>query len=80
MVSARFKCSRVTPLGAPSYKEGWGAEVEYTPDYAGGKNRQWSEATPSGVMRLTVTNKDALAAPEMQPGAEVEILIGPVPD
>lgn len=60
MVTAKFKVSRVTPMGAETVEDAWGTEIEMTPDYAGGANREWSEATPSGVCRLTVTNKAAI--------------------
>lgn len=71
MVTARFRVSRVTPLGAETIEEGWGAEIEMTPDYAGGANHEWSEATPSGVCRLTVTNKAAVE--KLPQGAALEI-------
>jgi hypothetical protein len=53
-VTARFKVSRVTPMG--DEKEPWAYEVEMTPDYAEGRNKDWSKATPSGVCRMTITN------------------------
>lgn len=73
MVTARFKVSRVTPLGAETIEDAYAVEVEMTPDYAGGANHEWSEATPSGVCRLTITNK---AAVEQLPlGASLEFRI-----
>ena len=60
MVTAKFKVSRVTPMGAETVEDAWATEIEMTPDYAGGANHEWSEATPSGVCRLTVTNKSAI--------------------
>lgn len=60
MVTAKFKVSRITPLGAETVEDAWGTEVEMTPDYAGGANHEWAEATPSGVCRLTITNKAAI--------------------
>jgi hypothetical protein len=71
MVTARFRISRVTPMGADNMDDAYAAEVEMTPDYAGGANHQWSQATPSGMMRLTITNKDALA--QLPHGKSVEI-------
>lgn len=65
-VTAKFKVSRLTPYGAFEVKDGkisgdcTMAEVELTPDYAEGRNKAWSEATPSGVIRLTITNPAAL--------------------
>jgi hypothetical protein len=52
-VSAKFKVARVIPSD-------WATEVEMTPDYAQGRNKEWSEATPSGTIRLTITNKAAI--------------------
>lgn len=67
MVTAKFKVTRVTPQGYTSQeieagKEPWAHEVEMTPDYAGGANKQWAEATPQGVCRLMITNKAAVDA------------------
>lgn len=65
-VTAKFKVSRLTPYGAFEVVDGQisgeckMAEVELTPDYAQGKNAEWAEATPSGVIRLTITNPAAL--------------------
>lgn len=73
MVTARFKVTSVVPMGASDLADAYAAEVTYTPDYAQGRNAEWSEATPNGVFRLTVTNRSALSAPEMQLGAAVEI-------
>lgn len=55
-VTAKFKVSRVTDYqwGNPA------AEVEFVPDYAQGRNAEWAAATPSGVIRMTVTNEGAL--------------------
>jgi hypothetical protein len=58
MVTARFKVSRVSPMG--DAENPWAYEVELTPDYANGANKDWSEATPSGMCRLTITNKAAV--------------------
>lgn len=60
MVSAKFTVSRVTPMGADNVEEAYAAEVELTPDYAAGANKEWSEATPSAVCRMTITNKEAI--------------------
>lgn len=67
-VTAKFKVSRLTPYGVHEIVDGRVdaeckmAEVEFTPDYAEGKNKDWTEATPSGVIRLTITNPAALSA------------------
>jgi hypothetical protein len=69
-ISAKFKVSRVTLMGDPD--EPYAYEVEMTPDYSRGKNKQWAEATTSGVCRLTITN---FAAVDQLPlGKEVDIL------
>ena len=65
-VSAKFKVSRLTPYGSFEIVDGKiageckMAEVELTPDYAQGRNAEWAEATPSGVIRMTITNPAAL--------------------
>lgn len=71
MVTARFKVSRVTPMGADTVEDAWATEIEMTPDYANGANHEWSEATPSGMCRLTVTNKAAIE--KLPLGASLEI-------
>lgn len=66
MVTAKFKVSRITPYGPFQLKDGkisgdcTMAEIELTPDYAQGRNAEWAAATPAGVIRMTVTNPDAL--------------------
>lgn len=74
MVTARFKVGRVTLFNPTDPAEfakviaedleegqyGASAEIEMVPDYAGGRNKAWSNATPSGVIRMTVTNHAAL--------------------
>jgi hypothetical protein len=70
-VTAKFKVSRLTPM---SYEgettvspEGVlqgkvsTVEVELTPDYAQGRNAAWSAATPSGVIRMTITKPEAFS-------------------
>lgn len=55
-VTAKFKVSRIT-----DYQWGDGTkEIEFTPDYAQGRNSMWAKATPSGVIRMNVTNSAAL--------------------
>jgi len=49
-VTAKFKVTRITPWGYGSET----SEVELTPDYAEGKNKDWADKTPSGVIRMTV--------------------------
>lgn len=56
-VSAKFKVQRVTPQSPITGKDGTlkdAAEVELVPDYAEGRNKDWAEYTPSGVIRLNV--------------------------
>lgn len=54
-VNAKFKVQRVTPNTGFEM-----AEVELVPDYAQGKNSDWSKYTPSGVIRMSITNLAAL--------------------
>lgn len=78
MVTAKFKVTRATRLGAVYDKAtdtydgpGYGTELEMTPDYAGGKNSDWSAATPSGIIRLTITNEAAIDA--LPVGASLDV-------
>lgn len=71
-VTGRFKVNRITPGAAG---EGT-AEVELTPDYAQGKNAEWAAATPSGVIRLTIANPDALKQ-FTEPGQPVAVSLAP---
>lgn len=73
-VTAKFKVARKSPLGVTYDKDGavldgtpWAHEVELTPDYAEGRNKQWAEATPAGMVRLTIKNE--LAAEQFTVGA-----------
>lgn len=51
-ITAKFKVNRVNEYG-------WATEIELTPDYAEGRNAEWAEATPSGMIRMTVRNEVA---------------------
>jgi hypothetical protein len=67
MVTAKFRVTRVTPQGLTNEeveagKQPWAYEIEMTPDYAGGANKAWAEATPQGVIRLLITNMAAVEA------------------
>lgn len=61
MVTARFKVSRVTEYARDDDGNLTSAEVEMTPDYANGRNEDWKQATPAGVIRMTVGNPAVLA-------------------
>lgn len=63
-VTAKFKVARKTNMD-------WAHEVELTPDYAGGKNAEWAEATPAGMIRLTIKNE--LAAEQFTEGASYTV-------
>jgi hypothetical protein len=73
-VTAKFEVARKIPLGPTfdaetgtwSDQPPWAWEVEMTPDYAEGRNKDWAAATPAGMIRLTIKNE--LAAEQMQPG------------
>lgn len=69
VVTARFRVSRVSTWG-PKDGEWTNAEVEMTPDYADGRNKEWAEATPAGVCRLTMKRSVAELFPE---GRQLEI-------
>jgi hypothetical protein len=75
MVTARFKVSKVTPFG-DDVETAWATEVEMTPDYADGKNKEWNDKTPSGVFRMTITNKAALE--QLPQGKSLEIQLVPL--
>jgi len=47
-------------MGADNPADAYATEIEMTPDYAGGANAAWAEATPQGVIRLLITNKAAI--------------------
>jgi hypothetical protein len=59
-VTAKFKVARKTDMG-------WAHEVEFTPDYADGRNAEWAEATPAGMIRMTIKNE--VAAEQFEEGA-----------
>ena len=74
MLSARFKVTRIVPMGADNPADAYATEVEMTPDYVGGdENTGWAEATPAGVVRLLITEKSALE--ELPMGAILDIQI-----
>lgn len=58
-VTAKFKVQRVTPH-TNGHVDNHFSEVELVPDYAGDRNKEWSKYTPSGVMRMNVSNPAAL--------------------
>ncbi len=64
-VSAKFKVQKVSQMG-------WATEVELTPDYGDGKNKDWAAATPAGMVRLTIKNE--LAAEQFKMQQPVDIL------
>lgn len=72
-VSAKFKVSRCTPMGEKD--KPWAHEIEMTPDYSDGANKEWAEATPAGMFRMTVKNE--LAVEQLPQGTSVDILITP---
>ena len=59
-ITAKFKVSRVADMD-------WAHEIELTPDYAQGRNAEWAQATPAGMIRMTVRN----AGPER---ASIDVL------
>lgn len=61
---------RKTPIG--DVEKPYGHEVELTPDYAQGKNAEWAQATPAGMIRLTIKNE--LAAQQFEVNDSYTIL------
>ena len=76
-VTCRFQVSRITPWRGADPEAWTNAEVEMTPDYADGRNKEWAEATPSGVFRLTV--KRDVVESHFEPGRKIEIAIYDTP-
>jgi len=64
-VTAKFKVARRTDMN-------WATEIELVPDYAQGRNAEWAEATPAGMIRLTIKNE--LAAQQFEEGAAYTVL------
>lgn len=69
MIRAKFRCEAVTGhAGTRVKKDGSGYEgckhaevVKLAPVFAvDGPNKAWSEATPSGVVEMTITNFEAM--------------------
>jgi hypothetical protein len=75
MVTARMKVTRVTPMGDPD--KPYQVEVEMTPDYAGGANKEWAAATPQGVMRLSIDPEKTNALKQLPLGQSLEIQLVP---
>lgn len=50
MVTAKFVVTKHS-----KWSDDRTGEVELTPDYAQGRNADWAKATPSGVIRMTIT-------------------------
>lgn len=67
-VTAKFQVARRTEMD-------WATEVELTPDYAEGRNAEWAEATPAGMIRMTVKND--VAANVFQPGRAFTVTFEP---
>lgn len=63
-VTAKFKVNRKTDMN-------WAHEIELTPDYADGRNKEWSAATPAGMIRLTIKNELAAEQFEVNKGYTV---------
>lgn len=76
-VTAKFKVQRVTPQSSIGGRNGElvpSAEIEMVPDYAEGRNKDWSYYTPSGVIRMNV-NGPALEV--MQQGQAFTVTFEP---
>ncbi len=64
-VNAKFIVNRVTDMK-------WATEIEMVPDYAQGRNKEWADATPAGMIRLTIKNE--LAAEQFKQGKHYTVL------
>lgn len=73
MITAKFKISRVSPMGDSD--KPWAHEIEATPDYSDGRNKEWAEATPAGVLRLTCRND--VVTEQLPLGTPITIMIDP---
>lgn len=71
MIRAKMKCLSVT-------KTEHGEVIDLEPVVSGSEeNKQWSKWTPSGQLKLSITNPDAFG--KMQPGDEFFLDLTPVP-
>lgn len=73
-ISAKFRVTGVVDMKWPGQTC---KEVTLTPDYGDGKNSEWATATPSGVIRMTITNPSALE--QLENGTAVSVLFTPEP-
>jgi hypothetical protein len=64
VVNAKFIVSSVSEWGH-------GIQVKMSPDYANGRNKEWSQATPAGSIEMFVTNPPAVAF--FQPGKQLTV-------
>lgn len=69
-VRAKFYVEAVT-------KRVWGSEVVLRAVCRGEDNKEWSSATPSGVLTMSIRND--LAAEQFEPGQEMFIDFTPAP-
>lgn len=68
-VSARFWIDEITTRGYnPAH-----AEVVMRPTCRGEENRAWAQATPSGEIKLTINNPDAVEFFKANQGKDVAI-------
>lgn len=70
-IAARFSCHEVRKY---SGHEVVTLQPVYSPDKSS-PNYSWSQATPSGKLEMTITNKDAFGA--FKPGQEFDLLFTP---
>ena len=61
MVRAKFRCTekKQTPHWDPKNNQPSVDSVSFSPAY-GESNKEWSAATPSGAIQLTITNPEAI--------------------
>lgn len=73
MITLRFYVKAVTRLAGNEH-----IEVELAPSYKDGRNADWAKWTPSGSIKLSVSNPDAIAkfdAWQNHPNTPVDIHI-----
>lgn len=71
------------PVRAKFYVSGislqtWGTSIEMQPVTRGEDNKEWSAATPSGNLKMTVANERA--AEQFWPGQEWYLDFTPIPE
>lgn len=56
MITAKVRCDRKTKTGEGDSRQ---ALVSFQPDYADGRNKEWSLATPHLSLQMTLNGSEA---------------------